>query len=74
MKNLKLILLLCLVFVLAITAVACGSEPVGTETAPQTSVTTAPTTTLAETSAVTTTVIVTEATTAAVTTYRARPP
>ena len=68
MKNLKLILLLCLVFVLAITAVACGSEPVGTETAPQTSVTTAPTTTLAETSAVTTTVIVTEATTAAVTT------
>ena len=68
MKNLKLILLLCLVFILSITAVACGSEPVGTETAPHTSVTTAPTTTLTETSAVTTTVVVTEATTAAVTT------
>ncbi len=70
MKKIKLIVMLCLVFVLVLTA-SCGSEPVGTETAPKTSATTTPGT-LAETSAETTAPATTTApvTTAPITTEK----
>ena len=64
MKNLKLIVLLCLVVVMALTAVACGAETTGTTAATTTEAdaTTAPAETTAaptETTPVTTTAVVT---------------
>lgn len=58
MKKTKLILLLCLVFVLALTAASCGSEPVSTENTAETTekVTTPAKQTTAATSAETTAV------------------
>ena len=65
MKNLKLIVLLCLVVVMALTAVACGggAETTSTtaETTPVAAVTTAPETTSAAPVATTTVAITTEA-------------